>query len=435
MRNLLLVVAALALAGRAHAQGAEETAFWQRLGDSTLVRLTGAALAANHDIEAAAARVRQARAARLQAGLDFAPTITVAGSYTRQRVAEGSFGFAVPDRGLWDAEARLSWEVDVFGRLRRRYRGHDRLAASSEADLRDTRLALAAELATAYFELRGAQEQLAVAQRNSENQRRTLQLTRDLLDAGRGDEFDTSRAQAQLSSTLARIPVLESGITAARNRIAALLGLAPDAATVAMAPAAEFPELPQRIAVDDQEALIGSRPDVQAAAQRVGAEQAFVGAARADYLPRLSVGGSAGFTATSLDSLGRSGSGRYVIGPVLTWPALNLGRVKASVDAARALESEAQARYEQIVLNAREELASALAGYTGARDRMDRLTEAAAASSHAAELARLRFEGGLEDFLQVLDAERSMLAAQDELARSRSEAAAALVRVYRAMGG
>jgi outer membrane protein TolC len=149
----------------------------------------------------------------------------------------------------------------------------------------------------------------------------------------------------------------------------------------------------------------------------------------------LSVGGTLGFTSTAFDSLGRSGSGRYAVGPVITWPAFNLGRVKAQADAARALEAEARARHEQTLLLAREDVATARVAYSKARERLTELTAAADASNRAAELARLRFEGGVADFLQVLDAERSLLAAQDQLAQGRTDTITALVAVYRAIGG
>ncbi len=417
---------------------------WQRLGDTTLARLTAEALRANRDVQVAAARIGQARAARLNAALDLAPAVTVAGGYTRQRISGAAFGFAVPDRSLWDTEVRASWEVDVFGRLRRNLRGQDALAESAREDARDVGRVLAAELASAYYELRGAQEQLEVAQRNAANQRRTLQLTKDRLDAGRGTAFDTERATAQLATTLASIPSLESRSAAAGHRVGVLVGRDPKSVSdeLTVAPCLAEPEetcpmpaLPEDVIGSEAEVLIRSRPDVRAAERRLAAETAFVGAAKADYLPRLSVGGTAGYSATAFDSIGRSGTGRYAVGPVITWPAFNLGRVKAGVDAARALESEARARYEQTVLLAREEVESARVAYAKARERLDRLAEAAAASSRAAELARLRFEGGVTDFLQVLDAERSLLAAQDQLARGRTDAVTALVAVYRAVGG
>ncbi len=409
-------------------------AFWQILGDTTLARLTAEALRASPNAHQAEARVRQARAARSHAVLDLVPEVTVAGGYTRQRIAEAAFGTAVPDRGLWDAEVRASWEIDVFGRLRRSLRGYNELSASAGEDLRDVHRVLAAAVAGSYFDLRGAEDQLRVAEQNAENQRRTLQLTRDRLEAGRGTEFDTERARAQLSSTLAMIPTLESRVAAAQHRIGVLVGREPQTVITELAGGGALPQLPAALSLAEPEGLVRARPDVQAAERRLAAETAFVGAAKADYLPRLQLGGTAGFTSTEFDGLTKSGSGRYAVGPVITWPALNLGRVKAGVDAARALEAEARARYRQTVLLAREEVESGLVAYTKARERLALLDEAAGASSRAAELARLRFEGGVADFLQVLDAERSLLAAQDQLAQGRTEAVTALVAVYRAVG-
>lgn len=427
-RSAGLIVALLtAGAAPASAQG-----FWNRLGDTTLARLATEALRANRDVVVADARVRQARAARLNAALDLAPTVTTAAGFTRQRISGAAFGIAVPDRSLWDAELRASWELDVFGRLRKNLRGQDALAESAREDARDIGRLVTAELATAYFEFRGAEAQLAVARQNAENQQRTLQLTRDRLDAGRGTAFDTERAQAQLATTLASVPVLESAVATARHRIGVLIGRGPDG--IDLAPGGEFPVLPEEAIADDLDSLITGRPDVRAAERRLAAEGAFVGAARADYLPRLTLGGTAGFTSTAFDSIGKSGSGRYAVGPTITWPAFNLGRVKAGVDAARAFEAEARARYEQTVLLAREEVESARVVYGKARERLARLTEAAEASSRAAELARLRFEEGVTDFLQVLDAERSLLQTQDQLARGRTDAVTALVAVYRAIG-
>jgi len=329
----------------------------------------------------------------------------------------------------------LAWEVDVFGRLRGNTRGQGALAESAREAARDVERLVSAELALAYFDLRGARAPLEVAQRNAENQRHTLQLTRDRLEAGRGTAFDTERAEAQLATTLALVPLLEARLAAARHRIGILIGRDPEQVPAELgSQVCELPELPQDVVGGSVDSLIRGRPDVRAAERRVAAERAFVGAAKADYFPRLTLGGTLGFTSTGFDSLGRSGTGRYAVGPQLSWPAFNLGRVKLQVDAARALEAEARAQYDQTVLLAREELASARVTYTKARERLAHLTRAAEASAQAAELARIRFQGGVADFLQVLDAERSLLLAQDELERGRTAAVAALIAVYRATG-
>ena len=418
--------------------------FWQRLGDTTLARLTAEALQANRDVLVAQARVRQARAARTSAALDLLPTITAAGGLTRQRISNASFGLDLPDRTLWDTELRASWELDVFGRVRGNLRGQNALTESARQDVRETGRLVAAELATAYFDLRGAQDQLEVARRNADNQQRTLQLTRDRLEGGKGTAFDTERAQAQVSSTLALIPAFESRVAAAQHRIGVLVGREPGALERELAVRCEddpeepcalpAPALPAEILPGPIDSLILARPDVRAAERRLAAETAFVGSAKANYLPRFSVGGTLGFTSTDVDALGKSGSSRFVVGPLVTWPLFDLGRVKAGVDAARAIEAEARARHEQSVLLAREELRTAIVAYAKARERLTRLAEAAAASDRAAELARIRFRGGIADFLPVLDAERSLLLAQDQLAQGRTDAVTALVAVYRATG-
>jgi NodT family efflux transporter outer membrane factor (OMF) lipoprotein len=431
--RLALALALVAVASPAAAQ--DQPAFWQRLGDTTLVRLTGEALEANQDVQVAVSRVRQARAARLNAQLDLAPAITVAGGYTRLRISDATFGVPQSDQDLWDAGLQASWELDVFGRLRKNLRGQNALNQSAEQDVRDVGRAIAAELATAYYELRGAQAQLEVARRNAENQRGTLAITQERLQAGRGSALDTERAQAQLSTTLGFIPVFESRVTAAQYRIGVLVGRDPRTVVPELTGSVILPELPEQAVLGDPDSLIRNRPDVRSAERRLAAETAFVGAAKADYLPRLTVGGTAGYTATTFDSLGESGTGRYAVGPVLSWPALNLGRVKAGVDQAQALESEARARYQRTVLLAREEMATSLVAYARARERLIQLEEAAGASERAAGIARLRYEGGVADFLQVLDAQRTLLVAQDQLELGRTDAVTALVAVYRAHGG
>jgi outer membrane protein TolC len=218
-----VLAALLLVAAPAAAQEARAAGFWQRLGDTTLARLTTEALQANQDVQVAQARVRQAQASRLNAQLDLAPTVTVAGGYTRTRISSASFGIEVPDRNLWDAELRAAWEIDVFGRLRGNLRGQNALGESAREDVRDVWRLVASEVATAYFELRGAQEQLEVSRRNAENQRSTLQLTRDRLEAGRGTPLDTERAQAWWA-TLSFVPVFESRVAAAQHRIAVLVG-------------------------------------------------------------------------------------------------------------------------------------------------------------------------------------------------------------------
>ena len=411
---------------------------WRALGDTTLDRLLEQALRGNLDVEAAQARIRGARAARTGAALDFVPTVTAVGGYTRQRLAGATFPIGngnFPDQDIWDAGFDASWELDLFGRVRRGVQARGALVGAAEQELRDVRVSLAAELARVYFELRGAQEQLAVAERNAENQRRTLALTRERLDAGRGTAFDTERAQAQLSITLATVPPLEARVAAAQYRIGVLVGRPPAEVASELRSVAAMPPLPATVAVAAPDSLIRRRPDVAAAERRVAAEHAFVGSARAEYLPRVDVGGTAGFSSAEFGDLAGDGTFRYAVGPIISWPLLNLGRVKARVDEASALEAETRARYDQTVLGALEEVETALVTYRTSLGRVERVADAAAASGRAAELARLRFTGGVADFLQVLDAERTQLESEDQLARARTDASVAYAALYKALGG
>ena len=412
--------------------------YWNQLGDTTLSRLVDEVLRANLDVRSARARVSAARSDRVRTVLDLTPSATVAAGYSRQRLSTASFPGALgvfPDQNVWDAGVNASWDLDVFGGIRHTVQARGALADVAEASLRDVQVAMTAEVARAYFELRGAQEQLEVARRNAENQRHTFELTQERLAAGRGSAFDTERAQAQHSSTLASIPAREAQVAAAQYRIGTLVGRSPTDVARELEQTGPLPSLPEVTSIGTPDAVVRYRPDVAAAERFAAAQGALVGAAKASYLPRLTIGGSAGYAAPEFNSVGNQGTLRYVVGPVITWPGLNLGRVKAEVDAAQAREDAARAQYGRAVLAATEDIETSLARYRAARLQVERLQEASAASERAAELARLRFREGITDFLQVLDAERTELEAQDRLAQGRIDAATAYAALYRAVGG
>jgi multidrug efflux system outer membrane protein len=417
---------------------AARTGTWSELRDTTLTRLMNEVARSNLDVLAAEARVRGARSARTETAFDLAPTVTFAGGYTRQRLAGATFPIGsgtFPDQDIWDAGFDASWELDLFGRVRRNVQARGAFVAATQEDLRDINVSLAAELARAYFDLRGTQEQLSVARRNAENQRQTLEVTRQRLEAGRGTRFDTERAQAQLSFTLASIPLLESRVRQTQYQIGTLVGRSPAVVAAELDAVAPLPELPAVVQVETPDSVVRRRPDVSAAERQLAVERALVGAAKADYLPTISVGGSAGYSSSAFDALGDRGTFRYAVGPIISWPALNLGRVKARVDVTRAREAEARAQYDQTVLRALQDVESSLVRYRTSRARLDRISDAAAASGRAAELARLRFTGGVAGFLEVLDAERTQLEAETQLAQGRTEAATAYAALYKALGG
>jgi NodT family efflux transporter outer membrane factor (OMF) lipoprotein len=422
--------------GRATPAGV--ASIWTRVGDTTLDRLIADALRGNQDLRVATARLNQARAARLRTALDLAPAVTAAGGYSRQRFATAAFPGAtgsLPDQDLWDVGLRLAWDVDVFGATRRSLRGQRELVGAASEDLRTVQAQLVAEVADTYFALRSAQARLAVAERSVTNLRGTLDLTVQRLEGGSGTALDSERARALLSTTLADVPTLEAVIAAARYQLGVLTARS---ASESLPPLAAD-SLPSLAAIDlaslDVESVVHGRPDVRSAERQLAAQSAFVSAARAGYLPRLSIGGGVGYTGARAALLGTEGTARYSIGPSVTWPAFDIGRVRASVDAARAGEVGAQARHEQTVLRAHAEIESAVIAYQRSHERLGHLDAAAAASERAAELARLRFAEGASDFLPVLDAERTLLDAQHRRVLGRAEAIAALVALDRALLG
>ena len=412
--------------------------FWRELGDSTLTKLIEDALRTSVDVDAAEARVTGARAARRASSFDLGPTITAVGSATRQRASMAQLpGLTsqLPQQDLYDVGFDASWELDVFRRVNRTVSAYGTLASSAEQSLEDVQVTLAAEVARTYFEMRGAEQQLAVARRNAENQRRTVALTEDRLAAGRGTAFDTERAKSVLQLTLAAIPTIEARVAADRNRIATLVGRSSNTVSADWLGAGELPTLPDTVQIGSPTELVKRRPDVVSAERRFAAQSQFVGAAQAEYLPKISLAASAGYVATSFDSLSRRGTSRIVAGPVITFPLLDLGRVKAHVDVAHAREDEAKAQYNATVLRAVEETETALVSYDRAHARLALLGEAVRASTRASELAQERFDAGLTDFLQVLDAQRTQLDAESQLAQAHTAAATALVAVYKAVGG
>ena len=448
MRSIRMVASALVLLGFAAVGASGQRApqepripngFLSVLADSTLDRLVAEALQGSAALRATAARREGAGAERLGAALQLTPSVGASAGYARRRFASATFpgteGGPLPDQSLWESSLNLTWEVDLFGRLRNGLRARDALVGSADADLQGAEIRVTAEVLRAYFELRGTQGQLGVARRNAENQQRTLRLTEERHEAGRGNAFDTERGKAQLSLTLSAIPLLEERAAAAQHRIAVLVGRSPREVAAELSAERSLPVLPTEIPEVSADELLRTRPDLRAAQERVTESEALVGAARADYLPRVNLAAGAGYAASAVDAFGERGTFNYAFGPVITLPVLDLGRVRARVDQAEAQEAEVRALQEQLRLEAEGELETAAVRYQSTLKRLEHLRDGAAASERAAALALLRYQGGIADFLHVLDAERTMLAAQDLLADGLTRAADAYVALFAARAG
>jgi outer membrane protein, multidrug efflux system len=414
---------------------AVEVTWWRGFQDKELNQLVAEALNDNHDIRIATARLQEARALRSLTEFDRFPTVTTEERYTRGRLSKTVAQSADRDAELYHAGFDASWELDFFGRVRRTIEASTADVGAAEASRRDVIVSLLAEVASNYFDLRGAQNQLAVARQNTENQRQTLELTQALLQAGRGTELDVSRAEAQLNGTLAIIPPLETRIARASHRLGVLIGQQPTVLVTTLSAPLPLPGLPTFVALGKPEGLLRRRPDIRIAERNLAAATARVGVATADLFPRITVLGSIGVEAGSLKGFGQGGIETFSIGPSIFWAAFDLGRVRARIRAADARTEAALAQYEQRVLLALEETENTLVDFQRQQARRDLLRASAQASEKAFGLAKLRYQFGVSDFLTVLDAERTRLLAQDLLADSETRTALTLIAVYKALGG
>ncbi len=413
-------------------------AWWRGFNDERLNSLIDRSLTNNHDVRIAAANLKESRALRRQTQFDLLPTITPRAGYTRTLTSQAAaFGFPrqLREVGLYDVGFDATWEIDLFGHVRRSVEANTAAMQAAEANLQDARVSLIGEVARNYFELRGVQNQLAVARRNSDNQRETLHITQARLDGGRGTQLDVARASAQLNNTLASIPALQQAVTHAVHRLSVLAGQQPTALAAELQDAAPMPGLPALVAIGNPDSLLRRRADVRAAERNLAAATARIGIDTADLFPRVTFNGQLGLQAGNIAGLDKGGADAWSFGPRITWAALDYGHVHARIKAAGARAEAALAIYQRTILTTLEETEDALVDFGQEQARRDYLREAVNSSETAATLARQRFDNGATDFLTVLDAERVLLEAEDQYAQSQTRTATALIAVYKALGG
>jgi len=412
--------------------------FWRGFDDPQLSRLVDDSLTANHDLRIALASYDRANALLRGARFDQLPVITASADASDGRSSAGQLpGVSRDDRDAknYSAGINATWELDFFGRIRRSVEAQRADTQASAADLAAAQVAIVGEVARTYVELRGLQERLRVAQGNADNQRETLNLVDARFDAGRDTDFDTSRARAQLETTLARIPALEAQVAFDMHRLAVLVGRTPDALIAELTPQQSLPALPARLDAGTPGELLRNRPDVAAAEFRLHASTARIGVATADLFPRFTLGGLVGTQAVSAGNLFERDSETRLIALGVDWSFLDIGHVRARIAASDAHAGAQLARYEQTVLLALEDTENALVRYSRARAEDEHLERAATDSAVAARLARVRYEAGAAGLFEVLDAERTQLEAQDAFADARTRAVNGAVGLYKAMAG
>jgi NodT family efflux transporter outer membrane factor (OMF) lipoprotein len=418
--------------------------FWQTLGDPTLDDLVTRAIAANLDVQAAQARLRQARAQRQVALGAFFPKVTGDANASRNYSARTStrqvngqpvrLGGA-RGRTLYSAALDASWEIDLFGGLRRGLEAANAERDAAQEDLRDTLVSLLGELATNYVDVRAAQERLRIAEANLGSQSETFDLTNWRAQAGLTTELDVEQARTVLESTRAAVPTLRTQLEAAKNRIAVLLAQPPGALDAELADPKPVPSTPREVAVGVPADTLAQRPDVRRAERQLAAETARIGVEKAAYYPSLNLLGSIGLEALEPGGLFRAGAWTFARSAGLTQTVFDGGQIYGNVKAQEAARDESLALYQSTVLSAIEEVENALVAFAQEQDRRAALSAGAEAARHALELAQNQYGAGLIDFQTVLDAQRSLYTLQDQLAQSDGQVTSNLVRLYKALGG
>ena len=447
--------------------------WWKNFNDPVLTSLVRRVSAGNLDVRTAAFRLAESRAQRGIAGADQFAQLNGNGSYTRERLSKqgvislvGGGGStnsvsggtssntqsnglggrqggvpssvagpsAIPAFDLFQGGFDASWELDLWGRVRRSVESADAaLEASTEAQ-RAQLLSSIAEVARDYGQLRGTQDTLRITRDNLTAAGESVRLTTERARGGLATDLDVANARAQLESTAATVPQLEQQEAQSINAIGLLLGMPPAALQAELSPPKPVPPVPPRVPVGLPSELARRRPDIRQAEAQLHSATADIGTAKADFYPKLTLSGSFALQALQVRNLGFS-AGTYSYGPSLTIPLFEGGRLRGTLQLREAQQQEAAVAYQRTVLQAFTDVDNALIAYAAEQRRRLRLAEQVAQSRRAFNLAQSQYRQGLTDFLQVLTAQRTMLAAEQQLSDSTATVSANLVALYKALGG
>ncbi len=408
-------------------------AWWTNLNDTALSALIDRAAKGNLDLKKARARVREARARRGLSEADFFPALDASGSATRSRGSRDSGGNTTLT--AYNMALDASWELDIFGGVRRSVEAADADLQAEWEDLRDVLVSLLAEVALNYAELRTSQSRLAIASESMRAQEETHRLTQWLSQAGLDDELAVQQSLYSLESTRSTIPSLRAAVSEAQNRLAVLLGENPGALSAELGANRPVPVPPPEITIGVPADVLRQRPDVRRAERQLAAQTARIGVATAELYPKFKLSGAIGLDAFSTGYLLSSDAGSASGGFGITWRVFDAGAIRRNIGIQSALQEQYLIAYESAVLNALEEAENAIFAYAAEEKRRRSLFEASRAAAQAYDLARIKYKAGLSDFSDVLEAERSLLNFRDQLVQSDGSVATDLIAIYKAMGG
>jgi outer membrane protein, multidrug efflux system len=414
-------------------QQAEQTQnWWQAFDDAALNQLIKRALAENRTLVQAKANVDRAYAVFRDANNDYLPKGTLDAGYQASENAT----LATADNGVvtrgYSAGGSLSWDLDVFGKIRRATEAAEANAQQADILWHDAQVQLISQVATSYGEYRGAQLRLVVAQQNLLNLSQSRDIVVARLEAGMASELELAQIDAQLHQVQAAVPAYSVALLTADSTLSALLAQKPGQLQLGAVP--HLPELKKPVAVVEGENYLRYRADVASAERVLAARTAEIGVATADLYPNLSVRGFLGFISGPGLTLG-SDTQSWSVAPTLSWQVADLGSVKARIRQAEASSQMALAQFEQQVFNAINDMQLSLQSYNLSREQQLSTALQWQASNKAVQIARQRYNAGSGEFLDLLDAERELLRARDQLAQLQQQSFTRLVGIYRSFGG
>ncbi|MBI5889007.1 MAG: efflux transporter outer membrane subunit [Deltaproteobacteria bacterium] len=417
--------------------------WWKGFNDPVLDRLINEALESSLDLRLAQTRIRQARAELAAAGAAALPKVNLSASDARGRgsanVNTKSLGGAIGGNGtttdLYKTGFDASWEIDLFGGVRRAVEAAKAGIEAAVEESRSVRVTLLGEVARNYIDLRGLQQELSIARNNLKSQQDTLELTMSRYKAGLSSGLDAARADSQAAQTASQIPVIEAAIKKSIYRIAVLLGNQPSALAEELSAERPVPAVSAQLPLGLPSELLLRRPDIRRAERELAVASAVIGVARSELFPRFNLTALVGLQSSNTSNLLASGSRAWQIAPGVSLPIFAGGRIRANIEAKKAAGEAALLSYRSAVLSALEEVEGSLAAYYKGQERQRTLLREVEADKLSVRLASERYLKGLTGFIDVLDAERSLYSSQTRLSRSETDVSTNLVALYKALGG
>jgi len=403
--------------------------WWKVLDDPQLTSLIERAVNDNLDLKAARARIREARARRGVSRADFSPTLDAdayAGKSRDRKEREDK---------LYSTGFDAGWELDVFGGIRRAVEVETAEVEAAQEDLHGVLVSLLAEVALNYIDVRTYQNGLTVIEANLKAQQETYDLNSSRFEAGIIDELAVQQSLYNLERTRSQIPVIETRMEAAKNRLAVLLGQMPGTVHAELAARKPIPAPPLQLAIGVPAETLRRRPDIRRAERQLAAQTARIGVATADLYPRFRLNGSIGLESLSSSNFFTAANRVWDFGPSISWNIFHGNAIRQNIEIHSALQEQALIRYEMTILQAQNEIENILVAYANQQRRYQSLLAATAAAFKADQLAQDQYQVGLVDFNNVLDAQRSLLLLQDQLTLSEGSVTTNLIRLYKALGG